>query len=112
MTNKKQPRFFEEQRKLRQAVLRYGDNTKLARESGVGRATIDRITDGLTRFPWFQTVHALRLVLDRQFKLPTEAHAPVIKTQAVRARRTRKLSKEKPARHFIRQSTRRLHKLV
>lgn len=110
MKQERQPRFIEENRKLRQAILRYGDNAKLARESGVCRGTIDRITDKITKFPWFQTVHALRLVLDRQFVLPPPI--PVMKTQPVRSLRERKRVKNKPDRKVIRQSARRRYKLV
>ena len=110
MKQERQPRFIEENRKLRQAILRYGDNAKLARESGVTRGTIERIAIARTKFPWFQTVHALRLVLDRQFILLPQI--PVTKTQPVRSRNERKRVKNKPDRKVIRQSARRSYKLV
>lgn len=65
MRTKVEPRYPEENQKLRRAVLSFGNTTRLARESGVGVATIQRIADGESKFPWAQTVRAIETALKR-----------------------------------------------
>ena len=66
MKKKLKPRFPGLIKKLQRDVIKFGDNRRLARESGVGIQTVERIALGDSKFPWAQTVLAIRQVLDRQ----------------------------------------------
>lgn len=54
---------------LREAIIGFGDNYRLAKRVGVSRGTIERIVSGRTRWPRPETMFALLVVLDLRMVL-------------------------------------------
>lgn len=91
MRKKVAPRFPEANQKLCRAVLRFGDDRRLAAESGVTLATIHRIADGKSRFPWHQTVSAIEQALKRLNPTPVvTTWAPPAQSRKVKPARAQR----------------------
>lgn len=54
---------------LREAIIAFGDNYRLAKRVGVSRGTIDKIVSGRTKWPRPETMFALLVVLNLRMVL-------------------------------------------
>ena len=97
MRKKVEPRFPEENQKLRRTVLAFGDDRRLAGESGVTLATITRIAQGKSRFPWAQTVRAIEQALKRLQPTPVvTSWAPSTQSRKIQPARSHRKRNDRP----------------